>query len=116
MASIISGYIKVDQLKAINPDKIIRGEKGDRIPITISVNEESRYGNNCDLFVSQSEDERKSKSPRHYLGNASVVWTDGTIVKGQKDNANQAQSKGIDTPFPTVSQPKQQGDFDDLPF
>jgi len=115
MASIINGYIKLDQFKKINPNKIIRGEKGDRIPITISVNDESRFGNNCDIFVFQSKEERDAKLGRQYIGNASVVWTDGNITKGQKDNS-QNNGDGVSPPFPIAQEVKPNNDFDDLPF
>jgi hypothetical protein len=112
MASIINGYIKLDQFKKIDRNKIIRGEKGDRIPITISVNDESRYGNNCDIFIQQSVEERQAKSGRHYIGNASVIWTDGNVTKGQKEGNNSGAPK---PPFPIADQ-KPAGDIDDLPF
>lgn len=85
MASIINGFIKADELKKINQDKLITGQQGVRIPITIKVNDESRYGNNVDIYVQLDEEERKNKAPRHYLGNASVIWTDGVVTKGEKD-------------------------------
>lgn len=113
MATIINGYIKLDQFKQINPDKIIRGEKGDRIPITVMVNDESRYGNNCDIFIQQTQEERQAKSGRHYIGNASVIWTDGNITKGTKEDNN---SGGIKAPFPTADASPKKQDFDDLPF
>lgn len=112
MASIINGYIKLDQFKKIDRNKIIRGEKGDRIPITISVNDESRYGNNCDIFIQQSVEERQAKSGRHYIGNASVIWTDGNVTKGQKEGNNSGPLK---PPFPEADQ-KPADDIDDLPF
>lgn len=112
MATIINGYIKLDQFKKIDRNKIIRGDKGDRIPITVMVNDESRYGNNCDIFIQQSQEERQAKSGRHYIGNASVIWTDGNITKGQKEDNNSGPLK---PPFP-VADKKPADDIDDLPF
>ena len=106
MATIINGYIKADELKKIDQDKLIKGKQGVRIPVTIKVNDESRYGNNVDIFVQQEPDEREAKKPRHYLGNASVIWTDGNVVKGQKDSEG-----GYSDP----KTEKKQDDFD-LPF
>lgn len=113
MATIINGYIKLDQFKKLDRNKIIRGEKGDRVPITVMVNDESRYGNNCDIFIQQTPEERQAKSGRHYIGNASVVWTDGNITKGQKDDNN--NSGPLTPPFPVANQTPAD-DIDDLPF
>ena len=76
------------------------------------VNDESRYGNNCDIFIQQSQEERQAKSGRHYIGNASVIWTDGNITKGQREDNNSAPLK---PPFP-VADKKPADDIDDLPF
>lgn len=118
MSSVINGYIKIAELKKIDPKKIIRGEKEDRIPISISINEESNFGNNCGIYVSQSKEERDAKKRRHYLGNGSVVWTDGTIVLGQRDNKNNNNQSGetIQSPFPEATSQSEPKDFDDLPF
>ena len=119
MSSLINGYLKIAELKKIDPKKIIRGEKEDRIPISISVNEESNYGNNCGIYVYQNKEERDAKKRRHYLGNGSVVWTDGTIVLGQKDNKNNNNNQSgrpIQSPFPEAEPQSEPTDFDDLPF
>lgn len=104
MATIIAATIKVDELKKIDQSKIINGEKGNLIPVTIKVNDESRYGNNVEIIIQQTSEEREAKANRHWIGNGSVVWTDGTVVKGQKDNAQQTQQpksvKNDDLDFP----------------
>lgn len=117
MASVINGFIKADELKRISQDKLIHGQKGVRIPITILINDESRYGNNATFIVSQSSEERDAKAEKHYLGNGSVVWTDGTIKKGEKDQQN--DSNEGQTMNAILSTPEPSGEknmFDDLPF
>lgn len=119
MASIITGSIKVDELKKIDQTKIIEGKKGNYIPITIKVNDESRYGNNVQIYIQQSPEEREAKLDRHFIGSASVVWTDNKIVKGEKDGDNNTakQGGGMSNPFPTISTPPaNSGVIDDLPF
>lgn len=117
MASVINGFIKAEELKRISQDKLITGQKGVRIPITILINDESRYGNNATIIVQQSQEERDAKAEKHYLGNGSVVWTDGNIKKGEKDQQNNSnESQSIDN---IISTPEPSGDkdmFDDLPF
>ena len=88
MSTLINASIKTSELKKIEQTKIIKGEKDSYIPITISVNDESRYGKNVSITIAQDENERASSKPKHYLGNGSVIWTDGKIVKGQKEDQN----------------------------
>lgn len=117
MASVINGFIKADELKRINQNKLIHGQKGVRIPITILVNDESRYGNNVTFIVSQSSEERDAKAEKHYLGNGSVVWTDGNIKKGEKDQENgSSEPQSMDNILSTPEPSGEKNMFDDLPF
>jgi hypothetical protein len=106
MSTLINASIKASELKKIDKNKVIKGEKDSYIPVTISINDESRYGKNVSITISQDENERSNKAPKHYIGNGSVIWTDGKIVKGQKDQEStpQASSSGLG------------GDDDGLPF
>jgi hypothetical protein len=110
MSTLINASIKTSELKKIDKNKVIKGEKDSYIPITISINDESRYGKNVSITVAQDQDERANKSPKHYLGNGSVIWTDGNIVKGEKEE--QGNKSGG---FETVSSNSSSFD-DDLPF
>jgi hypothetical protein len=109
MSSLIKASIKASELKKIPADKLIKGEKDTYIPVTISVDDESRYGQNVSIYVEQSKEERDAKSPRHYIANGSVIWTDGKIVKGQRED----QNGGGFASAPAA--PKVDG-LDDLPF
>lgn len=112
MSTLINASIKTSELKKIDKNKIIKGEKDSYIPITISVNDESRYGKNVSITIAQDQDERASNQPKHYLGNGSVIWTDGKIVKGQKDDGNNSAPV-----FETVSKSSlNASEVDDLPF
>ena len=110
MSTLINASIKASELKKIDKNKIIKGEKDSYIPILISVNDESRFGKNVSISIQQSEDERKNKAPKHFIANGSVIWTDGKIVKGQKDGDG-GQPQKAQTPFVEDAL----GD-DDLPF
>ena len=108
MSTLINASIKGSELKKIDKNKIIKGEKDNYIPITISINDESRYGKNVSITIAQDETERANKDPKHYLGNGSVIWTDGKIVKGEKENDSQGG-------FATTTDTSKSYD-DDLPF
>ena len=101
MASIIKASINLD---AIDKSKIFVGKKGKYLPITITINDEvDQFGNQGPLIVEQSKEERDSKSPKTYLGNVKVVWSNGT-------NVNPAPRDGAPAPAQTAPQ------ADDLPF
>ena len=103
MAGIIKGSINLNN---IPKDKIIVGKKGKYLPITVTVNDEpDQFGNQGPICVDQSKEERESKTPKTYLGNVKVVWTNG---------------ENVDTPprdgsTPTTPAPKTEVE-EDLPF
>lgn len=94
MSTLISASIKASELKKIDKNKVIKGEKDSYIPVTISINDESRYGKNVSITIQQDESERSKKEPKHYIGNGSVIWTDGKVVKGEKESQSQNNSSG----------------------
>ena len=102
MAGIIKASIN---LNAIDKSKIIEGKKGKYLPITITVNDEpDQFGNQGPVTMDQSKEEREAKTPKQYLGNVKVVWTNGDNVA--------AAPRG-DAP---QSQPKVNVEKEDLPF
>jgi hypothetical protein len=77
MAGIIKASIN---LNAIDKSKIIDGKKGKYLPITITVNDEpDQFGNQGPVTMDQTKEEREAKTPKVYLGNVKVVWTNGTF-------------------------------------
>ena len=78
MASIISA--KIDLTK-IEKAKIYEGKKGKYYPITIVLNDElGQYGDSGYIQTEQTKEERDAKAPKSYLGNVTVVWTNGQNV------------------------------------
>jgi len=78
MASIIKTSIN---LANVPKDKVINGKKGKYLPITITINDDvDQFGNQGPVVVDQSKEEREAKSPKTYLGNCKVVWTNGENV------------------------------------
>ena len=106
MASIIKGSINLDM---IDKSKIFVGKKGKYLPVTITINDEvDNYGNQGPMVIEQSKEEREAKTPKTYLGNVKVVWTNGTNVStAPRDDQDQGQA----TPAQSVA-----AEPDDLPF
>lgn len=79
MASLSSANINVSK---IPKEKLYEGQTGQFLQLTfVQNNEIDKYGNNVAIYVSQSEEERKEKKNKIYLGNGKVVWTDGQNVE-----------------------------------
>ena len=88
MASIIKTSINLNE---IPKDKIYVGKKGKYLPITITLNNElDQFGNQGPVVVEQTKEERDAKTPKTYLGNVKVVWTDGNNVNTVPRDNNSA--------------------------
>ena len=103
MASIIKASIN---LNAIPKEKIFVGKKGKYLPITITLNDElDQFGNQGPVVVEQTKEERDAKSPKTYLGNVKVVWSNGSNVEPAPRDGNSAPAQ----PAPAAAE-------EDLPF
>ena len=104
MAGIIKASIN---LNAIDKSKIIEGKKGKYLPITITVNDEpDQFGNQGPVTMDQTKEEREAKTPKQYLGNVKVVWTNGTFpdkipydANGQAPQPQKQAQAEPDLPF-----------------
>ena len=99
MSAIINYSLRVDKLPK---EKFIAGKDGAvYVNLTMSVNDETRYGNNASIMISQTQEEREAKKPRNYIGNGQVVWTDGNIVKAEREEAKEVvqEAETSDLPF-----------------
>ena len=55
--------------------------------ISFAINDEvDQYGNNVSMWMDQTEDERKAKAKRVYLGNGKLSWSNGVVTIVNKDN------------------------------
>ena len=87
MSAIITYSIRVDKLPK---EKFIAGKDGAvYVNLTMSVNDETRYGNNTSIYVSQTQEEREAKKQKTYIGNGKVVWNNGSIVNAERENQEQ---------------------------
>ena len=103
MASIIKTSINLNE---IPKDKIYVGKKGKYLPITITLNNElDQFGNQGPVVVEQTKEERDAKTPKTYLGNVKVVWTDCNNV----DTAPRDNNQSAPAPAPAAADA-------DLPF
>jgi hypothetical protein len=83
MSTLINASIRVDKLPK---EKFIKGKDGAvYYNLTISIQDESRFGNNVGICDSQTKEERQAKKSRNYLGNGKVVWTDGSVILAEKE-------------------------------
>ena len=90
MASIIKASINLSE---IPKDKIIEGNKGKYLPITITINDEpDQFGNQGPIVVAQTKEERDAKDKKTYLGNVQVVWTNGDNVAATPRNDQPQQA------------------------
>jgi len=98
MGAIINYSLRVDKLPK---EKFIAGKDGAvYVNLTMSVNDETRYGNNTSITVSQTQEEREAKKTKQYIGNGKVVWTDGTIVKAEWEEPKEVVTlETSDLPF-----------------
>tara|TARA_B110000902_G_scaffold83431_1_gene99074 strand:+ start:3155 stop:3457 length:303 start_codon:yes stop_codon:yes gene_type:complete len=83
MSAIINYSLRVDKLPK---EKFVAGKDGAvYVNLTMSLNDETRYGNNASIYISQTKEENEAKKPRTYLGNGKIVWNNGVIVNAEKE-------------------------------
>ena len=98
MSVLIKASIRVDKLPK---EKFIKGKDGAvYYNLTVSVQDESRFGNNVSIFDSQTKEEREAKKNRNYLGNGRVIWTDGNVLLSEKtEEVSMTEKEKSDLPF-----------------
>ena len=75
MASIMTGSVDVTK---ITKSKIAKGKY---LPLTFVSNDEvGQYGDSGYIAEGQTKEERDAKTPKNFLGNFKVVWTNGDNV------------------------------------
>jgi beta-xylosidase len=82
MATVITASI---ELTKIDKSKIFEKEGRKWLSLSISVNDETNYGNNVGISHNQSKEEREAKTPKTFIGNGKVVWTDGVVKLAEKE-------------------------------
>ena len=96
MGAIINASIRVDKLPK---EKFVKGRDGAvYYNLTISVNDDTRYGNNVAIMDSKTKEEREAKAQRNYLGNGKVIWTNDIIKLAEKEQTVETPAND-DLPF-----------------
>jgi hypothetical protein len=101
MSSIIA--LKIN-LSKIDKSKIVEGEKGNYLNLTVAINDDvNDYGQNVSSWIEQTQEERESKKDRVYVGNGKVIFTDGNIATAPKEEKTAPKKKAVksknDLPF-----------------
>ena len=53
--------------------------------LTLSISDTTdKYGNNISIYEEQSKEQRDAKTPKSYVGNGRVFWSDGKISVAEK--------------------------------
>ena len=84
MATIINASIDVTK---IPKDSLVTGKKGTYANVTVFINDETRFGNNASIAMSQSKEQREAGEPKVYLGNGRVVYTEGAVTVAEREDA-----------------------------
>jgi len=82
MSAIINASI---DLSKVDNSKIFEKDGKKWLNLSITINNETNYGNNVGIAIGQSKEEREAKASKIYIGNGKVVWNDGQIVNAEKD-------------------------------
>lgn len=96
MSKLIAVSIDVTKL---DKSRFVTGKKGTYANLTISLNDEpDQYNNDASVWEGQTEDERKAKADRNFLGNGKVVWSsEGQPQQGRTQSS--VKEEVNDLPF-----------------
>ena len=103
MGAIIQFSLCLSDIKDV-PQAVTKGKNGKAyLAVTASVNDETKYGNNVGVYLTQNKEDRENKVPRKYLGNGKVVWVaDSGIRVAEKEQKEEeaVEKKEDDFEFP----------------
>lgn len=85
-------------LTDINKAKIQIGKNGKKyLSVTLSVNDEKdQYGNDVQLYHSQSKEERERKDKRAFLGNGKVIWSSEPVAPAPAPAPEEVGTNAVD--------------------
>jgi hypothetical protein len=98
MSALINLSLRVDKLPK---EKFVQGKDGAvYYNFTVSVNDDSnQFGQNVGATDSQTKEEREAKKTKLYIGNGTVVWTDGSVKTAEKKAEVTKEEIASDLPF-----------------
>lgn len=113
MGTMAEVWVKKETLKKIVDTLEKKREHG--ISLTISIADEmNQFQQNVDMFVKQTREQQEAKTPRFYVGNGSVFWSNSSplvITKQMRGEAKNSKERNPPVPKSAAS-----GNDDDLPF
>lgn len=75
MSAIISISLKKEHLDKLDPSTFTTTKSGTYIPLTLFVDDKiDNYKQNVSAVISQSEEDRKAKKTKTYVGNGKVLY------------------------------------------
>lgn len=94
MSALLNVSLRVDKLPR---EKFVMGKDGAvYLNFTVAINDEAnQWGQNVSAYDSQTKEERDAKKSKNYLGNGTVVWTDGSVKAIKKENAPQKEDVAL---------------------
>jgi hypothetical protein len=92
MGAIVSASI---DLAKIDKSKVFEKDGRKYLSVSISINDDTQYGNNVGISHNQSKEERDAKDKKVFIGNGKVVWTDGVIKLAEKEGEQTQTSAPI---------------------
>ena len=91
MATIINASIDVTK---IPKESLVVGKKGTYANVTVFINDETKFGNNTSIAMSQSKEEREAGDAKIYLGNGRVVYTEGAVTVAEREGGESSTTVG----------------------
>lgn len=89
--------IKVNASK-FPKEKIYSGQQGKYMGLMVErLAEPDQYGNDLAIYVSQDEEERKTKAQRTYVGEGKLVWENPETKQSQPQKQQEVEAD--DLPF-----------------
>ena len=75
MSAIIRIRLKKEHLEKLDPSTFVTTKSGTYIPLTLFVDDKiDNYKQNVSAVISQSEEDRKAKKTKTYVGNGKVLY------------------------------------------
>lgn len=113
MGTMAEVWVKKETLKKIVETLDKKGEHG--ISLTISIADEmNQFQQNVDMFVKQTKEQQEAKTPRFYVANGSVFWSNSSplvITKQMREEAKNSKTAKPQVPASAAS-----GEDEDMPF
>ncbi len=81
--------LSIDVTK-INKERLYRGKKGTYLDLMVELKDEpDKYENDVSAWEGQSEEERKAKKDRNFLGNGKVIWSSEPKAEKKEEDSQE---------------------------